>query len=131
MGIHDGTHVRVHQHSAGIKNKDISKSIGGNSSKTHLAVDSTGNSIKFIISDGTTLDIKIAPILVEKIDLNETETLCADKRYDSEALKDQIKSTDTKSNIPRKSNIQSNNDHIDWHLYKIRHLVENAFCQLK
>ncbi|RZG71451.1 transposase, partial [Acinetobacter sp. WCHAc060033] len=29
----DGTHVRAHQHSAGIKNQDISKSIGGNSSK--------------------------------------------------------------------------------------------------
>ena len=45
--------VRAHQHSAGIKNQDISKSIGGNSSKIHLAVDAHGNPIEFIISDGT------------------------------------------------------------------------------
>ena len=127
----DGTHVRAHQHSAGIKNQDISKSIGGNSSKIHLAVDSSGNPIEFIISDGTTHDVKIAPILVEQLDLNETETLCADKGYDSETLREQIKKTDTKANIPRKSNTQSSNDHMDWYLYKIRHLVENAFCRLK
>lgn len=76
----DGTHVRAHQHSAGIQNQDISKSIGGNISKIHLAVDSSGNPIEFIISDGTTHDVKIAPILVEKLDLNETEILCADIR---------------------------------------------------
>ena len=49
----DGSHVRAHQHSAGIKNQSISKSIGGNSSKIHLAIDSNGNPIEFIISDGT------------------------------------------------------------------------------
>ncbi len=26
---------------------------------------------------------------------------------------------------------KSNNDHMDWYLYKIRHLVENMFCRLK
>lgn len=50
----DGSHIRVHQHSAVIKNQDISKSIGGNSSKIHLAIDADGNSIEVIISDGTT-----------------------------------------------------------------------------
>lgn len=29
----DGSYIRAHQHSAGIKNQDISKSIGGNNSK--------------------------------------------------------------------------------------------------
>ena len=127
----DGTHVRAHQHSAGIKNQDISKSIGGNSSKIHLAVDALGNPIEFIISDGTTHDVKVAPKLVEKLDLTETEILCADKGYDCETLRDQIQKTKTQANIPRKSNTKLNNDHMDWYLYKIRHLVENAFCRLK
>ena len=127
----DGSHVRAHQHSSGIKDQDISKSIGGNSSKIHLAVDSNGNPIEFIISDGTTHDMKVAPILVQQLDLTETETMCADKGYDSEYLRVQIQNTNTKANIPRKSNTQSNNDHMDWYLYKIRHLVENAFCRLK
>jgi transposase len=127
----DGSHVRAHQHSAGIKDQDISKSIGGNSSKIHLAVDAHGNPIEIIITNGTTHDVKVAPDLVSKLDLEETKTLCADKGYDSEPLREQVEATATKANIPRKSNSQSNNDHMDWNLYKIRHLVENAFARLK
>ena len=87
----DATHVRAHQHSAGIPNQDISKSVGGNSSKIHLAVDSHGNPIEFIISDGTTHDVKVAPILVEQLDLTDTEIVCMDKGYDSKILREQIK----------------------------------------
>lgn len=36
----DGSHVRAHQHATEIKDQALSKSIGGNSSKIHLAVDS-------------------------------------------------------------------------------------------
>ena len=127
----DGSHVRAHQHSAGIKNQDISKSIGGNSSKIHLAIDSNGNPIEFIISDGTSHDMKIAPDLVSKLDLSESEMLCADKGYDSKSLRKQIQDSKTKPNIPRKSNTKSSNNHMDWYMYKIRHLVENSFCRLK
>ena len=42
----------------------IAKSIGGNSSKMHLAVDAHGNPIEFIVGDGVTHDIKIAPALL-------------------------------------------------------------------
>ncbi len=127
----DGSHVRAHQHSAGIKNQSISKSIGGNSSKIHLAIDSNGNPIEFIISDGTSHDIKVAPDLVSKLDLTESEMLCADKGYDSESFRKKIRESNTKANIPRRSNAKSSNDDMDWYMYKIRHLVENAFCRLK
>ena len=76
---------------AEIPNQDISKSVGGNSSKIHLAIDSHGNPIEFIISDGTTHDVKVAPILVEQLDLTDTEIVCMDKGYDSEILREQIK----------------------------------------
>ncbi|TNL43765.1 IS5 family transposase, partial [Acinetobacter bereziniae] len=92
---------------------------------------SNGNPIDFIITDGTTHDVKVAPDLISKLDLNEAEIVCADKGYDSEPLRQQIRATGTKANIPKKSNSQSNNDHMDWYLYKIRHLVENMFCRLK
>ena len=117
--------VRAHQHSAEIKNQDISKSIAGNSSKIHLAVDVHGNPIEFIISDGTTHDVKVTPRLVKKLDLTETEIRCVDKGYDCETLRDQIQKAKTKTNT------KLNNDHMDWYLYKIRHLFENAFCRLK
>jgi len=127
----DASHIRAHQHATGIKDQAISKSIGGNSSKIHLAVDSNGNPVQFLIEDGTTHDVKVAPKLVNSIDLKETEILCADKGYDSESLREQIENTGTQANIPKKSNTLSNNDHMDWYLYKIRHLIENAFARLK
>lgn len=120
------------QHSVGVKHPDISKSIVGNSSKIHLAIDSNGNSIEFIISDGTSHDIKkITPDLVSKLDLTKSEILYADKDSDSESLINQIDATKTKANIPKKSNTKSSHDHMDWYMYKIRHLVQNSFFMIK
>ncbi|EBV7133001.1 IS5-like element ISAba31 family transposase, partial [Salmonella enterica subsp. enterica serovar Braenderup] len=89
----DGSHVRAHQHSAGIANQSISKSVGGNSSKIHLIVDAHGNPIDFMITDGTTHDVKVAPDLISTLDLKETKVVCADKGYDSEPLREQIRKT--------------------------------------
>lgn len=127
----DGTHVRAHQHATGTKDQDISRSIGGNSSKIHLAVDANGNPIEFIISDGTTNDVKVAPDLIKLLSLKDTESVGGDKGYDSEELREQIREGGAQANIPKKGNTKSNNDHMDWYLYKIRHLVENAFARLK
>ena len=45
-------------------------------------------------------DVKVSADLVSKLDLNSAETLCADKGYDSESLREQIKKTKTHVNIP-------------------------------
>ncbi|MEQ1352357.1 hypothetical protein ABLU18_16735, partial [Acinetobacter junii] len=37
------------------------------------------------------------------LDLKETEVVCADKGYDSEPLREQIRKTGTKANIPKNS----------------------------
>ncbi|WP_289051124.1 IS5 family transposase, partial [uncultured Psychrobacter sp.] len=122
-----------HQHSSGGNEnlQSISKSVAGRATKIHLAVDAHGNPITFILSDGTTHDVKVAPDLVDKVNLSNTEVLCADKGYDSDALRAHIEQAGTRDNIPRKRNTQSSNDHMDWDLYKARHLVENAFAKLK
>jgi transposase len=127
----DASHIRAHQHATGLKDQAISRSIGGNSTKIHLAVDSNGNPIQFLVHDGTTHDVKVASALVDKIDLTDTDVLSADKGYDSKALREQIERTSTKANIPKKSNTLSNNHYMDWHLYKVRHLVENTFARTK
>ena len=75
--------------------------------------------------------MKIAPDLIDNTDLSATVTVCADKGYDSEALRAHIKQAGTRDNIPRKRNTKSSNNHMDWDLYKVRHLVENAFAKLK
>ena len=129
----DGTHIKAHQHSSGRHEaaQAISKSVAGRATKVHLAVDAHGNPITFILSDGTTHDVKVAPDLVDKVNLSNTEVLCADKGYDSDALRAHIEQAGTRDNIPRKRNTKSSNDHMDWDLYKARHLVENAFAKLK
>ncbi|WP_286796283.1 transposase, partial [Psychrobacter sp. UBA6291] len=68
---------------------------------------------------------------IDKVNLSNTEVLCADKGYDSDALRAHIEQAGTQDNIPRKRNTQYSNDHMDWDLYKVRHLVENAFAKLK
>lgn len=123
--------MRAHQHSTGIQDQAISKSIGGNSSKIHLAVDANGNLVESIISDGTTNDVEIAPDLLALLSLEHTEVVCIDKGDDSEKLREQIRERNTHANIPKRANTKSYNDHMDWFLYKIRHLVENTFARLK
>ena len=109
----------------------IAKSIGGNSSKMHLAVDAHGNPIEFIVGDGVTHDIKIAPELLGLLNLKNTEFLNADKGYDSEAFRELIHSQGVHANIPRKKNAKTSNGHMDWLIYQARHVVEKTFASLK
>ena len=105
--------------------------MAGWATKIHLAVDAHGNPIPFIFSDGTTHDVKVAPDLVDKMYLSATDRVCADKGYDSDALREHIKQAGCFNNIPRKQNTKSTNNHMDWHLYKARSALENAFAKLK
>lgn len=128
----DGSIVRAHQHSSGansISNEAIGKSRGGNTTKIHLAVDAYGLPIEFELTGGEVHDCKVAPELVEK--LLPAECIIADKGYDSEPLREQIRSKGSIPVIPRKTNSKTGNHDMDWCLYKYRHLVENAFARLK
>ena len=55
----DATYVKAHQHSSSsnMKEQGINKSIAGNISKIHLAVDARDNSISFIVTD----DVVVLP----------------------------------------------------------------------
>lgn len=128
----DGSIVKAHQHSCGAASSDnqgIGKSRGGNTTKIHMAVDSYGLPIVFDITDGQTHDIKAAPELVGK--LSGASYIIADKGYDSESLRQQIRDKGAVPVIPRKGNSTIGNGDIDWCLYKYRHLVENVFARLK
>ena len=80
----DGSYVKAHQHSAGAtgkKSQAIGKSRAGNTSKIHLAVDSYGLPIEFLITGRETHDSKASSELIAL--LPETEAVVADKGYDS------------------------------------------------
>jgi transposase len=128
----DGTYVRAHQHSAGAagrENQAIGLSRGGNTTKIHMAVESGGLPIEFELTGGEIHDCTAAPELIEKLPVSDY--IIADKGYDSEKLRDQIRKRDSIPVIPRKSNSKTGNADMDWGLYKYRHLVENTFARLK
>lgn len=128
----DGTIVKAHQHSAGAannKNQGIGKSVAGNTTKIHMAVDGFGLPIEFIITGGEVHDSKIAPELINNLPISEY--IIADKGYDSEHIRETVRQKSSIPIIPRKSNSVIGNSDIDWNLYKHRHLVENVFARLK
>ena len=133
----DGSYIRAHQHCAAAsalsaqEDHAIGMSRGGRTSKIHLAVDAAGNPIEVIVTAGNIHDVTVAPELLDNINLAETELVNADKGYDSDRLREQIEQSGAKANIPYKSKREEKNKDMDWYLYKIRHLVENAFCRLK
>jgi len=128
----DGSIVKAHQHStgaAGIDEQAIGKSVAGNATKIHMAVDACGLPIEFELTGGEVHDCKVAPEFIEKLPVSEYTI--ADKGYDSEELRQLIRDRSSIPIIPRKSNSITGNDDIDWTLYKYRHLVENVFARLK
>jgi len=133
----DDSYVRTHQHAAGAAvcsgedDHAIGIGRGGMTSKIHLMVDACGNLLEIIITTGKVNDVSVAPELIAAVDLGETEAVSADKGYDSDKLRAQIEEEGSKANIPYKRDREEKNKDMDWYLYKIRHLVENAFVRLK
>lgn len=128
----DGSIVKAHQHSSGAAHgaqSGIGKSVAGNTSKIHLAVDSFGLPIAFEVTGGEVHDCKVAPEFIASLPLGEH--VIADKGYDSEQLREQILASGALPVIPKKKNSKTGNADLDWGLYRYRHLVENAFARLK
>jgi transposase len=99
----------------------------GLNTKIHLAVDAVGLPVRVIITEGTRADCTQAERLIEGI---KADYLLADKGYDSDAIVDQAKSQNMEPVIPPKKNRKDQRPY-DKDLYKLRHLVENAFLKLK
>ena len=89
--------------------------------------DALGNLVDFVLLPGQRHDlIGVAPLL----DGVAFEALIADRAYDSNALRDELKERDATAVIPPRSNRVNEIDY-DREMYKWRHLVENFFCNLK
>ena len=83
--------------------------------------------VKVIITSGTVADCTQALPLIEGI---EAEALLADKAYDVNSIVEYAVNAQMLLVIPPKENRKEKRDY-DEHLYKLRHLVENAFLRLK
>jgi transposase len=92
-----------------------------------LAVDATGMPVRIVIMQGTTADCTQASRLIEGI---TAEHLLADRGYDTNAIIEQAEKQGMKPVIPSNKNRIIQREY-DPELYKLRHLVENAFLHLK
>lgn len=99
----------------------------GLNTKIHLAVDAHGMPVRVIITQGTRADCTQAGRLIEGI---TAEHLLADKAYDSDAIIEQAQDQGMNPVIPPRRNRKEQREY-DEELYKLRHLVENAFLHLK
>jgi transposase len=83
--------------------------------------------VRAIVTQGTTADCSQAVALIEGI---TAQYLLADRGYDTNEIVAQAKRQGMQPVIPPRKNRKELRDY-DKYLYKIRHLVENAFLHLK
>nr|WP_305066877.1 IS5 family transposase [Jeongeupia sp. HS-3] len=99
----------------------------GLNSKLHLAVDAHGMPVRVLVTSGTTADCTQGGALIDGL---SAEYLLADRGYDSDAIVAQASAQGMRTVIPSHRNRKAPREH-DAALYRHRHLVENAFLQLK
>ena len=90
-------------------------------------MDAHGLPLRVLVTEGTTADCTQALPLIAGL---AAEYLVADRGYDTDAILAQAQTQGIKPVIPPRKHrkIQRPYDH---YLYKLRHLVENAFLHLK
>jgi transposase len=90
-------------------------------------VDAFGRPIRMFVTSGTVADCKLAEKLIEGID---ADYLLADRAYDTDAIINMATMQGMELVIPPKKN-RKEQRYYDKEIYKLRHLVENAFLRLK
>ncbi len=99
----------------------------GLNSKIHLAVDKRGLPVRVKITAGNVNDNVEAIEVLDGLPINK---LLADKGYDTDAIIDFAKNNEIEAVIPPKSN-RKKQRYYDKQLYRMRHIVENAFLWFK
>lgn len=92
-----------------------------------MTLDAHGMPVRVAITQGTTADCTQAIPLIEGI---TAQQLLADRGYDSNDIIEQATQQGMEVVIPPKKNRKKLREY-DRNLYKLRHLVENAFLHLK
>lgn len=83
--------------------------------------------VRVIITEGTRADCKEACALIDGLN---AEALLADRGYDTDEIVEMAVKADMEPIIPSKKNRKVQRNY-DKYVYKLRHLVENAFLHLK
>jgi transposase len=113
----------------GIHQRALGRSRGGFTSKIHCLGDARGRPIAFDLTPGEAADCKSYDTL---IDLPERPpgALLADKAYDSDAIRDDLKQRGIRAVIPPKSN-RTRTIRYSKRLYRQRNCIERVLGHLK
>jgi transposase len=113
----------------GAKSQAIGVSRGGQTTKVHVITDVLGRPAVIHLTPGNASDIKAAPEVIAAAP-GRLRRLLADRGYDADALRRDLRAVGTMPVIPgrrtRKRPIHHDNDR-----YKDRWRIEAAFCRLK
>jgi transposase len=90
-------------------------------------VDAFGRPVRMFVTAGTVADCTFGEKLIEGMD---ADYLLADKAYDTDAIIEAAKNLGMEVVIPPKKNRKIQR-YYDREIYKLRHLIENAFLALK
>ena len=113
----------------GAHKRALGRSRGGFTSKVHCLGDARGRPIAFHLTPGEAADCKVYDTL---IDLPEQtpDALLADKAYDTDAIRADLKERGIKPVIPPKSN-RTATIRYSKHLYRQRNCIERVLGHLK
>jgi len=127
----DGSIVKVHQdamRSCLEKTAEaIGRCVGGLTSKIHAKVDALGQLVKVVLTPGQVHESQVAS---EIFSGEYCDYFLADKAYDIDAFRTELKSTGITPVIPCKVNRLFPTEH-DKHIYKERNVVERFFQKIK
>ena len=112
----------------GAKNQAIGPSRGGQTTKIHALTDLLGRPAVLILTPGNISDIAVAGKLIKAA--GHVQRLIADKGYDADALRAQLRAVRTMPIIPGRRN-RKKAIRYDKKRSKDRWMVEAAFCRLK
>ncbi|MGA7067160.1 MAG: IS5 family transposase [Pseudolabrys sp.] len=129
----DSTSVRAHVSAAGrkrgIHRRALGRSRGGFTSKIHCLGDARGRPIAFNLTPGEAADCKTYDTLIE-LPEQAPDALLADKAYDTDAIRDDLKKRGIKAVIPPKSN-RTATIRYSKRLYRERNCIERVIGHLK
>jgi len=112
----------------GEQKQAIGISRGGRSTKIHVIVDSKGRPLNFTVTGGQVHDSQVVGDMLDTP--RPPLAVTADKAYDSQKVRQQIKDEGALPVIPSRSNA-TKKAYCPKRFYRRRHKIENYFCRIK
>lgn len=113
----------------GVHQRALGRSRGGFTSKIHCLGDARGRPIAFDLTPGEAADCKTYDTLID-LPAQAPDALLADKAYDTDAIRDDLKTRGIKPVIPPKSNRKATIRYSK-RLYRQRNCIERVIGHLK